>query len=196
MTPDFNYFFWASPTEGQPLFALYDAFDNHLMIQSNDHSRLFLLRKIIKSKTILDIVELTNVPDLVKDNLIDNSVVENWGLKSVHGDLFRDATPRWKNQYNADVFYKTTTIKDPVLQSVDPKFDTFKTDLQKQIFFIHYCLEANPKDTVTAHLQQAVALGKDYDDTIDRFLDLTDITDKTVLQDMLSFLRTTGLFYE
>jgi hypothetical protein len=196
MTSEFEYFFWASPAEGQPLFALYDAFDNHMMIQSYDHACLFAVRKLIRSKTILDIVELTNIPNLVSNNLIDNSVIENWGLESVHNDLFRDATPRWKNQHDSAIFYKTATVKDPVLQAVESKFDNFKHNLQQQIFFIYYCLENNPTDNVKAHLQQAVELGTDYADTVDRFLNFTNITDKTVLQDMIAFLRTTGLFYE
>ena len=196
MSPEFNYFFWASPVKDKPLFALYDAFDNHLMIQSYDHACLFAVRKLIRSKTILDIVELTNIPNLVENNLIDNSVVENWGLEYIHNDLFRDATPRWKNQHDPEIFYKTATIKDPVLRAVDSKFDDFKRDLQQQIFFIHYCLDSNPSDNVKAHLQRSVELGKDYADTVDKFLNLTTITDKTIIQDMLTFLRTTGLFYE
>lgn len=196
MQSTFKYFFWGSPVEETPLFALYDVFDNHFMIQSYNYSHLFAIRKLIRSKTVLDIVELTNVPNLLENNLIDNSVVENWGLESMHIDLFRDATPRWKNQNDEKIFYETAVIKDPVLKQVDSKFDDFKIDLQKQIFFIHYCLETTNSNNVKNHLQKSIELGKNYNDVIDKFLNFSDINDLESKQDMFYFLRFNNLFYE
>lgn len=196
MSPDFEYFHWASPMQDKPLFALYDLFDNHLMVQSYSYDILFTLRKIIRSKTTLEIVELTNVENLVKDNLIDNSVIELWGIDSPSTNLYADATPRWEQNNVAETYYADVTIKHPTLVAVDPKFDNFKLDLQKQIFFIHYCLERKPTELALAELQRAVELGVDCDDVIGRFLDFSHIEDKAVVQAMLYFLRASELFYE
>lgn len=196
MQSTFKYFFWGSPVEETPLFALYDVFDNHFMIQSHNYSHLFAIRKLIRSKTLLDMVELTNVPNFYENQLIDNSVVENWGLESIHNDCFRDATPRWRNQTDEKLFYETAVIKDPVLKQVDLKFDNFKIDLQKQIFFIHYCLEATKSNNVKIHLQKSIELGINYNDVIDKFLNLIDIDDLESKQDMFYFLRSSNLFYE
>ena len=197
MTPDFEYFSWGFPAKDKPLFALYDNFDNHFMILSYDHAQLFLVRKLIRSKTLLDIVELTNVPDLVEQNLLDNSVIENWGLESVHHALFDDAAPRRRNQNDSDSFYNSLTIKDPTLKIVESNFDEFKLDLQKQLFFLKYCLENTKSDFVVDQLREAVELGKDYTDTVDRFLDLSSIaSNKHIYREMLAFLRSSSLYYE
>jgi hypothetical protein len=196
MTSKFDYFFWASPLADKPLFALYDLFDNHLMIQSYSHDHLFTIRKLIRSKTIFEIVELTDVENLVEQNLLDNTVIENWGLSNPPAEMFGDARPRLQRNSNAEMYYADATIKDPVLVQVNAEFDNFKRDLQQQLFFIHYCLEHAPTETVIEELRRAIELGIDYQNTIDRFFDLTHITDKQVLQDMIYFLRASSLFYE
>lgn len=196
MSPDFEYFFWANPNIDHPLFALYDSFDNHFFIQSYSYHNIFVLRELVRSKTVLDIVELTNVPDLVKNNLIDNSVIESWGLASIHKELFRDATPRWKNQHDADIFYETAVIKDAQIGSSSCVFDSYKLDLQKQIFFIHYCLQITKSDLVKKHLADSVSLGLNYLDVVDKFFNFSNVSDSEIRQHMLYFLRSNGLFYE
>lgn len=196
MSPDFEYFLWANPTPDQPLFALYDSFDNHFFIQSYNYHNIFELRELIRSKTVLDIVELTNVSALFDNNLIDNSVIESWGLSSIHKDLFRDATPRWKNQHDADIFFKTAVIKDPIIEQSSYKFDSYKLDLQKQIFFIHHCLQITKSDLVKKHLSYSVSLGVDYLDVVDKFFNFSNVDDSEIRQQMLYFLRSNGLFYE
>ena len=196
MTPDFEYFFWASPVQGQPLFALYDVFDNHFMIQSYSYSQLYDLRKIIRSKTMLEIVELSNVENLVEQNIVDNSVIELWGMSNTPLDLFGDARPRWQINKDPEIYYESEVFKTPILTQVDSKFDNFKLDLQKQIFFIHYCLAHTPTELAKDLLRQAVELGVDYKDVVDRFLDLTKVDNKQAVQDMIYFLRFSQLFYE
>lgn len=205
MTPDFKYFHWGlldTETSKSPLFALYDHFDNHLMIQSDDYGILFQLKQLIKSKTMLDLIEITRPS---KANNIDNSVIENWGLtKSI--DLFSaDITSR--SMINNDpAEYAKTMIRNPSLSEVDSKFDDFKLDLQKQIFFIYHCLYIikqqgysfieNGADGVISVLQDAVGISENYKDLLDKLLDIQHITDKTLFHNMIIFLNLAELFYE
>ena len=46
------------------------------------------------------------------------------------------------------------------------------------------------------HLQKSIELGINYNDVIDKFLNLIDIDDLESKQDMFYFLRSSNLFYE
>lgn len=194
MTPDFEYFFWAVPESNKPQYALYDLFDNHLVMISHDYELLVSLCRMMDSKVSLDIAEIHN-------STVDNSVVENWGIshKSISHFLYADITIT-KKSCDLKTYYDMFVIKDPELIEVESNFDEFKKDLQKQLFFVHYCITAVPvvPDSVKQLLQRAIELGVDYNDTVDKFLDLTviDTHDKQTREDMYSFLRLTGLYYE
>lgn len=193
MNTDFEYFFWGIPVADKPAFALFDVFDNHFMLLSDRHDQLFAIRNLFRSKCVLDIVELTSA----QCELVDNSVIENWGLTQntliENSNLFGDINFRWTQNNIVTEFYEQSTVKNPTLQQTNIKFDNFKTDLQQQLFFAYYCVNENAP---TDHLQQSIELGVNYADTVERFLDLTGITDKNKMLDMLLFLRRASLFYE
>lgn len=198
MTPDFEYFFWAVPKEEKPLYALYDLFDNHFVIQAYDYETLFDLRKIMESKTSLEIVEITGLTD----NLIDNSVIENWGINQVATMLYADITLT-KKRYNAKEYYNTYVIKNPELVETNFEFDDFKRDLQKQIFFFYYCLtvelpKPESRDSVLKFIRRAAELSLNYEQAVDMVLDISSIdpTDRKTREDMYAFLRMSELFYE
>lgn len=196
MKKDFEYFFWSTPESGEELFALYDLFDNHLMMQSFSYDYLFTIRTLFKSKTMLDVVNLSKIENLVEHNLIDNSVVENWGIKSPATDMYTDARPRWAGHSDAEAYRKHTENNVVELIEVDSNFDEFKRDLQKQIFFAHFCLTIEPTELVLSHLHTAIGLGIDYEDTVDKFVNLTNIVDRQTRVEMLHFLKKSNLFYE
>jgi hypothetical protein len=197
MDTSFKYFHWAIPTPDQPLYALYDVFDNHLILQSYDYNRLFCIKTLFRSKTILDIVKLSNVPDLIEKNLIDNSVVEKWGVDTPMAEFFVDCSPGWAGHNDAEAYYQIHIAESNIqLTESQTVFDTFKIDLQKQLFFAHHCLTFDPNPTVLTHFASAVSLGVNYSDVVDQFLDLTTITNREVKRDLIDFLKVTCLFYE
>jgi len=196
MTPDFKYFFWATPNKHQPLYALYDFFDNHFMLQSYDYQRLFTIRTLFRSKTTLEILNLSTVENLVEKNLLDYSVIEKWGADTTELDFYTDLQLGWSGHTQADAYHQRIVDKIIKIQETKINFDTFKKDLQQQLFFVHYCLEYNPSADVIAHLNTAIGLGVDCHDVINRFLDLTSISDKKRLYDLLNFLKISKLIYE
>jgi hypothetical protein len=146
---------------------------------------------------MLDIVKLSDVPNLIEKNLIDNSVIENWGIANPIAELFTDSRPSWPGHTDEQTYYQIH-IADSTIQ-ITPScavFDDFKIDLQKQLFFAHHCLTFDPKPTVLSHFATAVSLGVDYNDVVDRFLDLTTIDNRQVMHDVIDFLKVTCLFYE
>ncbi len=173
------------------MFALYDLFDNHFMMQSHSYDRLFKARTLMRSKTMLEVVDIS-----AADSQIDNSVIENWGLQQAEIEFYTDSQPRWEGDHKADLYFKRIQNKKYKLIQVQSGFDDFKRDLQQQIFFVYHCLTFDPNQLVLEHLAQAVGLGIDSADVIDRFLNLTDITDQRKLYDNLIFLKMANLFYE
>jgi hypothetical protein len=200
MTPDFEYFFWAAPEKDKPFFALYDLFDNHFMMLSDNYEMLFKVKRLIKTKAVYNIVDLTNIDIITKASVIDNSRADQWGLKSAPEDLYGDINFRWLQNTNAAEHYQTLVIKNPTLKPFfKSPLDDFKIDLQRQLFFIYYCvntINSGTESIVLSHLQRAVDLGVNYDDTVERFLDLSSIVDKQQMENMLMFLRHSRLFYE
>lgn len=197
MDTKFKYFHWAIPVSGQPLYALYDVLDNHLMLLSHDYNCLFCIRNLFRSKTMLDIVKLSDVPDLIEKKLIDNSIVETWGIDRPMTEFFQDYNPLWSGHNDAKAYYQTHIAESNIrLTKSQTVFDTFKIDLQKQLFFVHHCLAYDPEATVLAHFLNAIELGIDYNDVVDRFFDFTTITHPEIKQDMITFLARSFLFYE
>ena len=199
MSPNFEYFFWAIPEPDKPLYALYDLFDNHFVIQSHEYELLFKLRKLFESKTSLDIVELSGVSGVIENQLTDNSVIENWGISQVEKYLYSDITLT-KKRFGPEDYYKVYVIKNPMLIETNVELDSFKQDLQKQLFFFHYCLSKMPNmsEHVWKFFLTAAELSVDFDQAINMVLDLTtiDSKDKQTREDMYKFLRMSGLFYE
>jgi len=197
MDTKFEYFHWAVPKPDQPLYALYDVFDNHFMMQHYSYEHLFTVRKLFKSKTTLDIVRLSDIPGLVDKNLIDNSVIEKWGIANPITEFFTDGRPSWSGHTDAEAYYQVHIAQSNIqLTQSQVVFDDFKFDLQKQLFFVHHCLTFDLKPTVLSHLATAVSLGINHDDVVNRFLDLTTIVDRQIMHDTIDFLKVSCLFYE
>jgi hypothetical protein len=167
---------------------------------SDNYKLLFAVKQIIKTKAVYNIVDLTGVDILTKASVIDNSCADQWGLKSAPEALYGDINFRWLQNTNADEHYQYMTIKNPTLKPfLKSPLDDFKIDIQKQLFFIYYCvnkINADEGDAILTHLRNAVNLGINYEDTVDRFLDLSSIVDKSKMENMLMFLRHSSLFYE
>ena len=87
-----------------------------------------------------------------------------------------------------------------MLIETNVELDSFKQDLQKQLFFFHYCLSKMPNmsEHVWKFFLTAAELSVDFDQAINMVLDLTtiDSKDKQTREDMYKFLRMSGLFYE
>lgn len=196
MSPEFEYFSWGTIEDTRPSFALFDALDNHLMMISEKYINLYHLKKLLKSKTILEIVDLSNV----QSGLIDNSVVESWGMEHREDALFGNIRMLFIATSTPDMYFKRMVIKNSNLVRSNVVFDDFKTDLQKQIFFLYYCIdiwiERFPDNNhIYKHIERATLLSKSYDDAVEQILTVSS-TDEQEAQDLLDFLRSAGLYYE
>lgn len=199
MNPEFKYFDWAIPLEGQPVFALYDVFDQHFMIQSRNYDRMEQVRDFIKSKTALEIVKLESAAT-------NNSDIESWKITNVDHVLYGDIMRIYRDDTNWSLQKKPQEIiEHPELAHNNTTFDSFKLDLQRQIFFINYCLELLHRylhhdpvaiKQVEDFILSAIEQSTSYEDTVEKVLNFDQITDKHSMISMIRFLRVTGLFYE
>jgi hypothetical protein len=204
MDTKFKYFHWAMPEQDHELYGLYDVFDNQLLLLTYDFEVAWQLKNIIKSKIVLEIVDFSNQISAISEK-IDNSIVETWGLNSTPTHLFQDIRSlsdlyRDKTKYCQDIL-----IKDFEIAKNNAEFDTFKKDLQQQLFFFHYYLfEANntlkyAKDSFFyKHLLRAAELGESYQNCLDRFLNLSHMCkqDPDFLITFLKFIKRENLMYE
>jgi hypothetical protein len=202
MHTDFKYFHWAMPKKGCELYGLYDVFDNQLLLLTYDFEVVWQLKNIIKSKIILEIVDFSNQISAVYEK-IDNSIVETWGLNSTPTHLFQDIRSlsdsyRDKTRYRQDVL-----IRDFEIVKNNVEFDTFKEDLQHQLFFFHYCLfQANNQYQYSndsffyKHLLKSAELGESYQDCLDKFIDISYINQQDPDSVILQFMNAENLMYE
>ena len=80
---------------------------------------------------------------------------------------------------------------------------TIKIDLQKQIFFLHYCLyqalnvyQYDKNSFFYEHLLKSAELSESYDDLMNIFLDISDMGDRDKQSTMLSYMKNESLLYE
>jgi hypothetical protein len=202
MSPDFKYFHWAIPKPDQPFYGLYDVFDNHLFLLSDDFEMVWKLKKLVKSKIILDIIDFSQQIDIVQ-NKIDNSVVEKWGLESTPYQLFRDLRSLSDEFQNKDSYKNHYLISNCNIIQNNVIMDDFKTDLQKQLFFFYYCLkqstEYNSNELnkfMNTHLLLIAELSESFNDAKNKLLGFSFITHKKDAEFLLHFLRGEKLLYE
>jgi hypothetical protein len=202
MDIEFKYFHWAIPKPGQELYGLYDLFDNHLFLLSYDFETVWELKRFIKSKSILEIVDFSDQIDDIHEK-IDNSVVEKWGVTNPLRHLFGDVKSLSDAFQDKPQYRQKFMIKNPVINENNFVMDDYKKDLQKQIFFLHYCLfQANnaykyDKDSFFyEHLLTSAELGESYMGVIDKFLDISQMEDKDKQSVVLKFMKSEGLLYE
>jgi hypothetical protein len=192
MSPDFEYFFRATPDPSKDMYALYDVLDGHFLIQSDNYDNLYRLMMYIRSKTYLEIAKLP------KSNL-DNSQIEQWYIKKLPNEWFNDPHPV-KRQFNPTRHRDVWTIKNIILgKHVDFTLDEFKTDLQKQLFFFYHCIDLLNQDfdsDLASVIIRTMELCTTYNDAIDVMLDSISISSPEGRLGVYTFLRRTGLFYE
>jgi hypothetical protein len=198
MNTKFKYFHWAIPKPDQSLYGLYDVFDNHLFLLSYDYDTIWELKKLVKSKIILDIVDFSEQIDVVQDK-IDNSVVENWGLEFPPYQLFRDLRTLAPEFQNKELYKNHNIINDCKISQTNVVMDNFKIDLQQQLFFFHYCLfqaKCNDKSStfMSEYLLSIAELSESYIDAENTFLE--SITNKKDAEFLLHFLSKEKLIYE
>jgi hypothetical protein len=198
MSPEFEYFDWVAKDASRPLFALYDVFDNHFVILSYNYQNIYALKQLIRSKVILEIVELSQL-----DTDLDNSIVENWGLENPPSALYGDIRSLSKTNRDDKLHYEMIVTKNPILTLVNPALDEFKLDLQKQIFFFNFCLEklsSNKQgtlDPILLDILLSVAESStSYTNAVDLLLNMNYATTREQLSLAINFLRSAGLFYE
>jgi hypothetical protein len=192
MSPDFEYFFRATPDPSKDMYALYDVLDGHFLIQSDNYDNLYRLMIYIWSKTKLDIVKLP------KSNL-DNSQIDQWYIKNLPPEWFND--PHYgKRQFNLKRHRDQWTIQNITLgKRTNFLFDEFKTDLQKQLFFFYHYIDFLNQDfdsNLADMILRAVELCTNYNDAKDTMLDSISISSQDSRMKIYTFLRRTGLFYE
>jgi hypothetical protein len=188
MNSDFKYFDWGISTHTS--YALLDGLDNHFYLMSDNFEYLHRVMHLMKSKIVLEIVELP------EDHNIDNSVVANWGLEKQPDVVFADILSGRKFSGNMVRYREWGVIRNEPICETHVVFDSFKQDLQQQIFFVNHCNRFIKQDSVKDRLQYSLGMGQTLDEVIDLFLDFDDIKDRQEFVDMATFVRTAGLFYE
>jgi len=131
MSPDFEHFFWGNPGEVESTFMIIDSLENRFLMQSYDHDLLYKLTRIVSSKVMLHVLDLTHTNISPTESVTDNSVIENWGLEKIPPALFNTA-PQFYNGPKKD---RTITGQEPLklIQHSTPMAD-YMVDLQKQLF--------------------------------------------------------------
>ena len=202
MNSEFRYFHWAIPSQDKELYGLYDVFDNQLLLLTYDFDIAWQLKNFIRSKIILAIVDFSNQLD--SDSLdLDNSVIENWGLEIVPKNVIQDPPSQTVRYSSQDLYRETYMIKNTLVCKNNFALDEFKTDLQKQIFFLHYCLwqakherRYHKKSIFYQHLLTAIELGINYFDVLDKFLNFKECINDELCDVMLNFLVAERLTFE
>jgi hypothetical protein len=202
MNTEFKYFHWAIPKVDHELYGLYDLFDNHLFLLSYDFETIWELKRYIKSKTILEIVDFSDQIEDIK-NKVDNSVVEKWGITNPPRHLFGDVKSLSDAYIDKILHQQKFVIKNPELMPNNFDMDDYKIDLQKQIFFLHYCLyqalnvyQFDKNSFFYEHLLKSAELSESYDDLMNIFLDISDMGDRDKQSTMLSYMKNESLLYE
>jgi len=202
MDTKFKYFHWAIPKPDQELYALYDLFDNQLLLLGEDFQTIWNLKTLIKSKTLLEIVDFSNQVNQI-DGKLDNSVVERWGLNNPPALLFQDVRSMSTVYTEPSQYRERFIIKNVDLLETNYLMDDFKQDLQKQLFFFYYCLhqsyneyKLNSSSWLFKHLLRSAELGTCYQHVLDLFLDISYFDQHDPESDVLYFLRGENLLYE
>lgn len=199
MNTDFKYFFWGFPQNRDPLYAVYDFYDNHFYLISDDYQKLHKLVRLFESKCTLDIVEIQLDESWENDNLIDNSVAMQWGLEEkARPDYFYNDVHFYKKRYNSEQYFNRWVLKDQKLVNNCKEFDNYKKDLQEQIFFFYHCLNFITEENssvIVDKLKHAIGCGESYSHAKDLFLNIKNY-DRRIRQTLMDFLRTAELFYE
>jgi hypothetical protein len=204
MSPDFEYFHWAMPEPDHELYGLYDVFDNQLLLLTYDFDVAWQLKNFIKSKIILEIVDFSNQISAISEK-IDNSIVETWGLNCIPTHLFQDIRSLSNSYRDKTEYCQDILIKDVEIVKNNVEFDTFKQDLQQQLFFFHYYLfqannvqKYNKDSFFYKHLLRAAELSESYQDCLDRFLNISHMCkqDPDFLLTFLKFIKHENLMYE
>lgn len=193
MTPESKFFFWGIPNEGEKTYALLDGLDNHFYLTCNNFDLLYQLVRLLRSKIILEIVELP------ESHTLDNTVIHKWGIANTPDWVYADVRSSKKYNDNKDKYYKFATLKNHALVETNVNIDAFKADMQEQIFLFYHCvhaLQARQSDALVRRLRLVVGLSESYNDALDKLLNFNDITDKQMFSEMSVFIRTAGLFYE
>lgn len=202
MNSEFKYFHWSVPSRDKELYGLYDVFDNRLLLLTYDFNVVWQLKNLIKSKIILEIVDFANQISAVSEK-IDNSIVETWGLGVIPAHLFQDIRSlsdsyRDKTRYRQDIL-----IKDFEIVKNNIELDSFKTDLQHQLFFFHYCLfqannvyQYNQDSFFYKHLLTSAELGESCQDCLNKFIDISQVGQQDPESTVLQFMKNENLLYE
>lgn len=200
MNTEFKHFHWSMPLQGQSLYGLYDLFDNHMFLLSYDFDTVWQLKKLMKSKVVLDIIDFSDqIADL--EEKIDNSVVEKWGLENPPYGLFQDLKSASGEFQDKDLYKNHYLINDCKLIETDIDMDNFKLDLQQQLFFFHRCLYQaknahNCNEFMIEYLLEIAELSESYEEANDKFLNFLSITKESDVISLLAFLKGEKLFYE
>jgi len=194
MDSTFEYFFQAEPSKSMPMYALYDVMDKHFMLQSTDYTVLHKLMIAMRSKTNLEMAVLPYKADM------SNANIEKFYIKNLHPKWMGDLVNFYK-QPDPEKHLAKWAIVDPEMQIelTQTHFDSYKTDLQKQLFFFYYCLsflKKHPSDLVEKLITNSIWYSKNYSEVVDCLLNSVAIHSQQDRAMFHKFLTQTGLFYE
>jgi len=148
----------------------------------------------MRSKTYLELAVLPYRDD------INNSNIEQWGIANLPNSWFGDLTGIKKafnpSRHLSEWSIDATSLE---LQPSSTKFDSFKQDLQQQLFFFYHCIEFaenNPSILVDTVIKHGIEMSDGYDNILDVMLNdivIENAADRVIFYD---FIRQTGLCYE
>lgn len=197
MDPNFKFFYSGVCEDDQPIYGLVDLIDNHFMIQSHDADKLFEVKELIKSKTRLEIVDLSKYRyNTDGTRITDNWVIEQWGvdLDKINVRVDPLTSARFANANEKETYISNIPTVDIKLTNLD--FDEYKQDLQKQIFFIYFFVARNRfGDLAKLHVKKIIQCSSCYDEMLSKFLDV-DTAPLEVQTQILFFLSRVKLMYE
>ena len=197
MNPDFKFFCAGVCNNDQPIYGLIDLIDNHFMIQSHDAEFLFEVKELIKSKTRLEIVDISKHRyNADGTRITDNWVIEQWGvnLSKINVRVDPLTSKRFANINKKETYI--SNIPEAELKATKIEFDFYKQDLQKQIFFIYSFVANNiVSDLAKSHFKKIIQCSNSYDEMLEKFLDVENAPPDAQVE-LLFFLKETGLLHE
>jgi hypothetical protein len=204
MKSDFRFYFHGNDTD-LALWGLLDTVDNHFMIQSNDLESLYETRRLIRSKTLLEIASMDQDRETVwidENNnqhcvpTTDNEVIERWGVAD-SSRMFRvdplTSSAFAKLNTKSAYFQNIPSVK---LQQTSVPFDNFKLDLQKQIFLFYTCAQVCQNFCeITPWIEKIAQLSCSYDHAVEMMLNF-ELCDRKLQGTALKLLAKTQMLYE
>lgn len=197
MDSDFKFFYSGVCNDDQPIYGLIDLIDNHFMIQSHSAEYLFEVKELIKSKTRLEIVDLSQYR-YNKDNsrITDNWVIEQWGIDLDELNFRIDplTSKRFKEANKKESY--VLNIPAVNLKPATVNFDSYKSDLQKQIFFTYFFVSNYEASKLAKlHFKKIFQTSMSYQEMLEQLLDVKNAP-LPVQVELLFFIRRAGIAYE